>query len=415
MFSEITLRNYRTHRNTTITLHPVTLLIGNNNSGKSNILHGIRHLSYLVWRSDPRRSDSSLGIVRAGPDYFSPRYRLAKDDEPLAWSVKWEENEATVVYELELLQTKPSKDFVRCRERIKLQSGNIDPFEVVSGFDEESNRLSLRTRIEQCGDLPLRVKELCQDFFNRLTAFVYHFQPSYLKQSGNGDERIFPYEQNARIAIPSEIGYEGGKFQRLIFHAKEREEGVFSRFVALVRRLDEDFHGVRLNARDFPIWEFDLGNASTERLVEEFSPDLLSDGFLKAAAIALIVSLERPPSIVMLEGIENGINPGNIRELMYWLRHAALTQRAHGSPQFILTSHSASVLREFSRYLESVYTLRLVKSTHQSDVRNLNTSLEELLGIGVIDGTVTEDEQGNRIVEVPPYQLTSLWFSGTIG
>ena len=273
----------------------------------------------------------------------------------------------------------------------------------------------MRTRIEQCGDLPLRVKELCQDFFNRLTAFVYHFQPSYLKQSGNGDERIFPYEQNARIAIPSEIGYEGGKFQRLIFHAKEREEGVFSRFVALVRRLDEDFHGVRLNARDFPIWEFDLGNASTERLVEEFSPDLLSDGFLKAAAIALIVSLERPPSIVMLEGIENGINPGNIRELMYWLRHAALTQRAHGSPQFILTSHSASVLREFSIYLESVYTLRLVKSTHQSDVRNLNTSLEELLGIGVIDGTVTEDEQGNRIVEVPPYQLTSLWFSGTIG
>ena len=106
----------------------------------------------------------------------------------------------------------------------------------------------------------------------------------------------------------------------------------------------------------------------------------------------------------MLEGIENGINPGNIRELMYWLRHAALTQREHGSSQFILTSHSASVLREFSRYLESVYTLRLVKSTHQSDVRNLNTSLEELLGIGVIDGTVTEDEQGNRIVEVPPYQ-----------
>ncbi len=414
MFREITLRNFRTHRKTSITLHPITLLIGNNNSGKSNILQGIRHLSYLVWRSAPCRSRTDLSIIRAGDDYFVPRYRLAKDDEPMAWSVKWEGNDTTVAYELGLFQTKPSRDFVSCRERLKLQSGNGDIFEVVSGFDEESNRLILRTRIDQSRKYPQQTKRLCREFFNRLTAFVYRFQPSYLNNSGDDDLRISPYEQE-RVVIPSEIGYEGGNFQRLIFYAKEREERVFSRFVALVRRFNEDFHGVRLNPRNFPIWEFDLGSTRTDRLVEEFSPDLLSDGFLKAAAIALIVSLERPPSIIMLEEIENGINPGNIREIMYWLRQAASTQRAHGSSQFILTSHSPSVLREFSKYLESVYTLRLDKSTHQSDVRNLNTSLETLIGIGVIDGTVTEDEQGNRIVEVPPYQLTDLWYSGTIG
>jgi AAA15 family ATPase/GTPase len=38
MFKKITLENYRTHRKTSIELGPVTLLIGNNNSGKSNLL-----------------------------------------------------------------------------------------------------------------------------------------------------------------------------------------------------------------------------------------------------------------------------------------------------------------------------------------------------------------------------------------
>jgi predicted ATPase len=38
MFQKISLTNYRTHKFTEIELHPVTLLIGNNNSGKSNFL-----------------------------------------------------------------------------------------------------------------------------------------------------------------------------------------------------------------------------------------------------------------------------------------------------------------------------------------------------------------------------------------
>ena len=416
MFSEITLRNYRTHRNTTIALHPITLLIGDNNSGKSNILQGIRHLSYLVWRSDPRRSDSSLGIVRAGADYFRHRYRLARDDEPMAWSVCWEGDDAEVEYDLELLQIEVSRDFVRCREQLKVRGGKGELLELESGFNEDSNRLALRSQIERRADVPGQTKRVSREFFGKLGgAFEYHFQPSFLNNSNKSESKISLYDQNERVRIPSEIGYEGGNFQRLIFYVRDREERVFSRFVAQLRRFNRDFHGVRLNDRSFPIWEFDLGSKRTDRPLEEFTPDLLSDGFLKAAAIALVVSLDRPPSIIMLEEIENGINPGNIREILQWLWHAALTERTTGTPQFILTSHSPSVLREFSKHLENVYNFRLVKETHESDARNLNTSLDTLVGLGLIDGSVTEDEEGKKIVEIPPYQLTDLWYSGTLG
>ena len=416
MFTEITLRNYRTHRNTCVTLHPITLLIGNNNSGKSNLLHGIRHLSKLVWRSAPCRDNRDLARVNAGPDYFLHRYRLARPEDPLAWSVKWQGQGYDICYELELLQSAQSRNFVRCRERITLQKGNEPLIDFPSGFDRESNRLELRTRIDEGGKLSNEAQSVCREFFSKLGgAFAYHLQPSFLNKASNDDSKFSPYEPHERVRIPSALGFEGGNFQKLIFFAKEREERVFSRFVALVRRFNDDFHSVRLNDRGFPTWEFDLGSPRTDRPVEEFSPDLLSDGFLKAAAIALIVSVDAPPSIIMLEEIENGINPGNISEVLYWLRQAASTQPADGKSQFILTTHSPSVLRQFSSHLKNVYSLRLDRKSYQSDVRNLNTSLEAMVGIGAIDGTVNEAANGEKIVEIPPYQLTDLWYSGTIG
>jgi len=415
MFTEISLKNFRTHRNTTVKLQPITLLIGNNNSGKSNLLQGIRHLSRLVWRSGPRRNPESA-TIDAQFDYFLHRYRLARDDDPLAWSVRWKGQGFDVSYDLELFQTRRSRDFVSCKERVTVRKGSAQQLETSSGTDGKSNRLGLRALIENDASLSQELRMALRTFFVELGgAFDYHLQPSFLNLAVEENTRIEAYDQNARVRIPSALGFEGGRFQKLIFHAKEKEERVFSRFVALVRRFNDDFHSVRLNDRGYPIWEFDLGSPRTDRPVEEFSPALLSDGFLKAAAIALIVSVDSPPSIIMLEEIENGINPGNIREIMHWLWQAVSTQPGDGKSQFILTSHSPSVLREFSEDLDNVYNLRLDRRTYSSDVRNLNATLEAMVGIGAIEGDFAEGDGGERIVRIPPGQLTDLWYEGMIG
>ncbi|WP_413171691.1 AAA family ATPase [Anabaena azotica] len=53
VFTQVTLENFRTHKLTTIELYPVTLLIGNNNSGKTNLLVGIQHFCHLIRRGKP--------------------------------------------------------------------------------------------------------------------------------------------------------------------------------------------------------------------------------------------------------------------------------------------------------------------------------------------------------------------------
>ena len=50
MFKKITLKNYRTHVDTTFELQEITLLMGSNNAGKSNLLMGIQHFSQLTYR-----------------------------------------------------------------------------------------------------------------------------------------------------------------------------------------------------------------------------------------------------------------------------------------------------------------------------------------------------------------------------
>jgi predicted ATPase len=127
---------------------------------------------------------------------------------------------------------------------------------------------------------------------------------------------------------------------------------------------------------------------------------------MKAAAISLLASLHLPPTLILLEEIENGVNPGNIQEIMRWIWQMT-SPNLHGfTSQFIITSHSPSVLREFHNHLDHVYTVRLEKRNRTSDVRNLNTSLETLVGIGAVEGEIIDDETtGKKIVEIPKYKL----------
>ena len=67
MFKQVTLENFRTHKSTTIELYPVTLLIGNNNSGKTNLLAGIQHFSNLVKKGNP---DNKYRNVKKNEDKY---------------------------------------------------------------------------------------------------------------------------------------------------------------------------------------------------------------------------------------------------------------------------------------------------------------------------------------------------------
>ncbi|MBC6478812.1 MAG: AAA family ATPase [Hormoscilla sp. GM7CHS1pb] len=127
MFKQITLKNYRTHKSTTIDIRPVTLLIGNNNSGKTNLLAGIQHFASLLRRSHPQHPKFNQPV--SAEDYYPHRYRLAGDDESLSISIVWENHEGKIVYDMLVgigtLEGEIIDDEVTGKRRVKYQLAEL--------------------------------------------------------------------------------------------------------------------------------------------------------------------------------------------------------------------------------------------------------------------------------------------------
>ncbi len=425
MFKIIRLKNYRTHVDTLINMGPITLLIGNNNSGKTNLLDGIRHFSQLVARARPKNSDDEETLpnfpkedkdVLRSADLFPHRHRLSNKKEPISFYCNWEGKDGEVEYTIELFEDQGGQDKVLCREKVRIKEKNSERWdELMNGWEKPDTRLLLRKKLDDSGVIKESLKNIGRNFFRDMAqAFSYHFQPSYLK--GHvipGHQKITP----EHLYIPSQLGYEGGNLQEILLHANKIDDREFQRFIAALRRFEPTFHGIRRHTRKEQIlWEFDIKEEKAGRL-EEFPPDVVSDGLMKATAIALLTTLYYPPALILIEEIENGINPGNINQFMSWLWQAAglpdKSERGYAT-QFILTSHSPSVLREFVDHLEYVYTVRLIKPQLKSDVRNLRDALDMLIGVGTVEGEI-EEENGKRRIHIPKYQISELWYNGTIG
>jgi predicted ATPase len=411
MFKQVTLQNYRTHKLTTIELSQITLLIGNNNAGKTNLLSGIQHFSQLVKRGMPNQDDHERTVEEK--DFFPCRYILADKDEPVAFSIKWSNPEGEIFYEIALYEQVQFEQGVACRERITLQLANETESKVIaSGDDKPTNLLALQEIIDsEQAALNDNQRKLAQSFFREFAfTFTYHLQPSFLKGLIASDDKIYRTDKD-NVIVPSFLGYEGGNLQKLIWHFKENDESTFSKFIALMQRFESTFHGFRYDStRSQLMWQFALKSQS----VEEFPPEEVSDGLLKVAALSLLALLPKPPALVLLEEIENSINPGHIQSLMYRIWQASSPFKA--VTQFILTSHSPTVLREFNEHLDYVYMMQHLDSRRfTSDVVNLNTYLNSIHRVGDSFDDDPIEEKGKRLLILDQYRLVELWHCGAIG
>jgi AAA15 family ATPase/GTPase len=177
MFKKITLKNYRTHKSTTLELQPITLLIGNNSSGKTNFLSGIQHFSELIIQLCQRPAQAK--------DYFPHRYCLANDDDAMSIEIEWSKNNNFVRYYMELYQNKKFKKNVGCKEKCEFSFNHSHSLQTLtSGYDSESNLLEINLKLNhhKIESLEPEDQDVLHLFFKDFqNTFSYHLQPSFLK------------------------------------------------------------------------------------------------------------------------------------------------------------------------------------------------------------------------------------------
>ena len=218
------------------------------------------------------------------------------------------------------------------------------------------------------------------------------------------------YEKD-REKINIAIGIGGHNFQELVKYIKKYDELTYGRFRGYLQRFVRSFNGIVID-KNTTKWQFDMGGDN----FPYYDASGISDGLLKAGAIALICAMKNPPAIIMLEEVENGINQKNLSEFLSWLKSTS----GMNETQFILTSHSPSVIREFNKELNKVYKVDLKeRSGYKSMVTNLNDALSPLVNLGTIaeDAIIgfEETNNGKKLVQIRSYELTELFYNGVLG
>jgi len=401
MFREIRVKNFRTHVDTTLELGAITLLIGPNNAGKTNFLAGISHFSRLIARGDRVAGDDLLPHV----------HRLASGSD-LSASWVFTCPYCDMEYEIGLYEDKKFENGVGCREKISFtkKDGESESFE--SGWTGRTDAMGLQ---HELGANP-NTEHLCAvgDVFRDLgSCQAYHFQPAFLKGKA-GQSEVF--DDRSPLNVSTQLGYRGEHLQNVLHRVQQEDQRTYNRFVSALRRFEPSFQGLGYDEQlKQTTWLFDLGRVPPRP--DEFPPDTVSDGILRAAAISLLSSMEMPPALIMIEEIENGISQKNLGRFLGWLRQAAglhdSSNRGYNT-QFILTSHSPSVLFEFSEHLDDVFYMRLERRGYKSVVRNLNSALLGFVDLGTVEGEV-EKRGGEDVVILSPQDLMNLWYSGVIG
>ncbi|MFK5969788.1 MAG: AAA family ATPase [Candidatus Marithrix sp.] len=416
MFETIRIKNFRTHIDTSINLSDLTLVIGANNSGKSNLLAGISHFAKLVSRAYPgNKRDKTISYN----DFFPHRHSLCDEKEPMSFYCSWKKDIYHFEYDLVLI---PDVRKILCKEKLKIS----DNREFTHGYDLNSSEILLRTKISEQG-IGKELLSVIEIFFRSLSfAFYYNLQPSFLNGTGipfkyNHSLQDFTSashtnfcqqyeEQGKRPNIAIGLGEQGYNFQELIKYVTKHDDHTYGRFRGYLQRFVKSFNGIIIE-RSGVKWQFDMG----ENNFPYYDAEKVSDGLLKAGAVALLCSMKTPPSVIMLEEVENGINQKNLKEFLAWLKATSHLN----ATQFILTSHSPSVIREFNKNLNDVYSVVLKeKNRYESKITNLNDALNPLVDIGAVNEDAIigyKEKDGKKIVQIRAYELTELFYNGVLG
>lgn len=388
MIRHLRIRNYRSHRDSSFSLEPLTVFVGPVASGKSNIFRALDFLRATVAMS----AQEYFGPGHLSFQYF--RSRSATEDEGIS-----------VESEIDLIPGYPdygARYLVEVSERQKASEG---PKDVIVGYErlerwkndapeqqtvlfEDPNRFSPpefgeyfphQTRLSYC--LPFRM--IAKDISHEHVRFAmslamllysmeyYHFEITSV-QSPSPKGRADRLTYNGR-SIPSFLfGLRESKETKPLYERIENE---------LKEIVGEDFREIRL----VPTEKGELGFAfQFGHSGEPYLPFELSDGTLMALAILCLANqpprvfhrpkewgdLVIPTRVLCLEEPENTIHPRLLQWLFDKLVMLAYPDDGREPTQVLISTHSPYLVDLFKDHPASI---RVVEAEDGiSSVRPLN-------------------------------------------
>ena len=314
------IRGFKSIREADLELPRLSVMIGANGAGKSNLiavfelLHSLVHERLQVYVQQAGGADSLLHFGRKNTDELKLRFRFGKN-----------------AYECRLLPT--AEDKLVFGDETLYFDRSFFPRSGSSGQYEETLGSG---HLESLLPEAVRKAERKKVAHYVLTAFeswrVYHFHDTSaaarVKQTGDVDDNEV-------------LRADAGNLAAFLYRLRETEPDVYSNIVETIRMVTPFFGSFRLRPNPLNPRKIRLEWQERDSDVY-FDAHALSDGTLRFVCLATLLLQPDPPTTVLLDEPELGLHPFAIAVLADLLRAAA--QRT----QVIASTQSVTLVNQLS-------------------------------------------------------------------
>ena len=324
------IKNYRSLRNVTLPIKPLTVLVGPNASGKSNTLRSLRLLnSMLRYETPPTTADFIQDRGWAGgADHITCELHAKVKEKPVRYTLEFRAKNKNISIDEELS--------VNGIKVISVQGGEgkvkDEEDEDSKNTTYKSNKLALRS----AGDYGYKPTTSALAEFIQGWEF-YDFQPGHIQTNPN---RFSPITQDIQESL--KLNPYGVNVPDILWDWHQNTPEDF-RYVSEAlaattninidyRKIDGEFQLCLLEGYKKPI---PLINAS--------------DGTLRLLAYNTLLNQPELPPLITIEEPEQGLHPRALTDMVNVLEQ--LAERT----QVIITTHSSQLLDTFSSESLSEY------------------------------------------------------------
>ena len=342
------LKNFKAIKDSgVVKFTPLTVLIGDNGSGKSSLVEGLQtyqsivlnglHAAMQTWRGFEHVTNPPIDLLQTSDD----RSRAIK---PIEFTLRGQAGSSSYRTEMKIHMS-PSGNEVYIDSE-KLQRGNRlfltrNNKGEIFAFGEAQSEFVVDSRLSIIGPWLMVVNpahknktESSRDAFEEgIRGFDWQFV--FLKAQSMGDEQ--PLERGGRnIKLRSD----GLNIAEYLLDIKRQSTDAFDGIIETLQCIMP-----YLNALE-PTVTAELERAVYLRMAErdyKIPGWLLSSGTLRILALLALFRHPSPPSLILIEEIENGLDPRSVQLIVEEIRRVSESGRS----QIILTSHSPYLLDLF--------------------------------------------------------------------
>jgi predicted ATPase len=359
MLKRFYVDNYKTHINTTYELRPLNLLIGVNNSGKTNLCQAMRFLG-----ATSSLSLSKAALIAAKDEWTVTNAYLGKStiDFRVDADLQYQSETLSYTYELSVKVLDPAAAqaadtrLAVNRERLAVSGPGLADTPLITNDGGDIRLLHETRKLAQGSDHYVSTSApLDASMLSRLYDLKDNPRANLFKRYLGGWAYYDLDSQQLRKPeakmLDTILNEDGSNLASVLFNLKNGNERLYRKLLDITKRVIDQRLDLLAFFSPAENQVFMFGEDAGGR---RFGPWTMSNGTLRFLALGYIFLTRQSyealggPRVVIVEEPETGLYVGHLKELF------SLIDRTGANGQFVFTSHSPYFIDLFDGLLEGI-------------------------------------------------------------